>query len=467
VKKIILFLLLTIISGNISYAQLTPASVEGINPKKNITFLNPVSNKTVTVTVGLCYGKIYNPYSGPDVCFYSYDITAAPDSCMPNFNYIDDSTTVALPKVCYIVHTYYPAATGPGQLGNLSNETAAIQAAIWHYTNNLNVNTITSTAVRNRANAIINYVNSNASFCAPTVTFEIVPDSDPDYFLIRTTDDNGAGVAVSNISLTITDGTLSQNTVNTTAPGGYSVPVQVIGGSGNGTITAHSDNIVIPKATLFRHIYGVCPKVILACPNPGEKKIYSDWGALPVELISFTSSISGKNVTLNWSTSSELNNSHFEVERLSNNASNWVNIGVVNGNGTSNNVNHYSFSDNNLSTGKYNYRLKQTDFNGNFEYFILSNEVEIGTPVQYDLNQNYPNPFNPTTKINFSIPEDGVVSLKVYDNSGKEVAVILNEFKSAGYYSAEFRPVNLSSGIYYYKMEAGNFVKVLKMILVK
>ncbi|MFZ1320033.1 MAG: choice-of-anchor J domain-containing protein [Ignavibacteria bacterium] len=193
-------------------------------------------------------------------------------------------------------------------------------------------------------------------------------------------------------------------------------------------------------------------------------------GLLPVELSSFVSLINQNNVTLNWSTASEINNSGFEIERSNFNgqASNdWIKVGSVNGNGTSSSSHSYTFTERNLISGVYNYRLKQIDFNGNFEYYNLSSEVNIGVPVNYDLSQNYPNPFNPSTKINFEIPSDGKVSLKVFDLSGKEVADLVNEVKTAGYYSYSFNASGLSSGIYFYNLTSNNFTATKKMMLVK
>lgn len=86
---------------------------------------------------------------------------------------------------------------------------------------------------------------------------------------------------------------------------------------------------------------------------------------------------------------------------------------------------------------------------------------------EYKLGQNYPNPFNPTTNIRFNIPKDGFTTLKVYDIRGKQIALYLSEFIKAGQYNVDFNGANLSSGIYYYKLESGNFSDVKKMILVK
>ena len=187
---------------------------------------------------------------------------------------------------------------------------------------------------------------------------------------------------------------------------------------------------------------------------------------LPVELSSFTSVISKRDVTLNWSTASETNNSGFEIERALVNGS-YSKVGSVAGTGTTTSAVNYSFTDRNLSSGNYSYRLKQIDFNGNFEYFNLNNEVNVGIPTKFELSQNYPNPFNPSTSINFDLPSDGKVSIKLFDMSGKEVAVLVNEVKTAGYYSVNFNASSLSSGVYFYNITADNFTATKKMMLVK
>ncbi len=191
---------------------------------------------------------------------------------------------------------------------------------------------------------------------------------------------------------------------------------------------------------------------------------------LPVELSSFTSSVDRRNVNLNWATSSETNNSAFEIERKSVSGS-WAKIGSVAGSGTINTPKSYSYSDKNLETGKYNYRLKQIDVNGNFEYYELSGEVNVGAPAKFDLSQNYPNPFNPSTKINYDIPVDSKVSIKLFDISGREVATLVNEVKTAGYYTVTFNGANLASGMYFYRISAegngSNFSETKKMTLIK
>lgn len=197
---------------------------------------------------------------------------------------------------------------------------------------------------------------------------------------------------------------------------------------------------------------------------------------LPVELTSFTSLTEDRNVTLNWSTSYETNNSGFNIERKNTEENNnWEYAGNVRGFGNSTLTQNYSFEDKELNSGRYEYRLKQIDYNGNFEYFELLNEVVIGIPERYMLSQNYPNPFNPSTVIKYSIPNSADVSIRIFDILGNEVATLVNEKQNAGYYSVEFssaeRGNNLSSGIYFYKLtatgEAGDFSESKKMTLIK
>ena len=192
--------------------------------------------------------------------------------------------------------------------------------------------------------------------------------------------------------------------------------------------------------------------------------------ALPVELSSFNYETLKGNVTLHWTTSSEINNAGFDVERSDVNGqiSNvWSKAGFISGNGTSSGSINYSFTDNNLSSGKYNYRLKQIDYNGNYEYFSLNSDVIIATPKNFFLGQNYPNPFNPSTVINYNIPQDSYVKIKLYDNTGREVRTLLSEFISAGYYTINFNVSDLASGIYFYNINAGEYTATNKMMLVR
>jgi len=205
--------------------------------------------------------------------------------------------------------------------------------------------------------------------------------------------------------------------------------------------------------------------------NSSSHLIDSLQNPLPVELTDFNSSVYANKVNLSWTTASEHNNKGFYIERnFSVNGSNsfeWISIGFIKGSGDLNTVTEYSFQDKDLMTGVYQYRLKQTDYNGLYEYFYLNNEVEILRPVDFKLSQNYPNPFNPSTNIEFTIPADGSVRLDLYDITGREVKNILSGNYSAGYYNVKINAEDLSGGIYFYRLIAGSFTSAKKMILLK
>ena len=200
----------------------------------------------------------------------------------------------------------------------------------------------------------------------------------------------------------------------------------------------------------------------------GTRYIYKTTnGGIPVELVSFSGTQSNTEIHLSWITATELNNQGFEIERKT--TDDWKKIGFVNGNGTTTEMQYYSFTDNIRlvsNVDKIYYQLKQIDFDGTYEY---SNEViiEISQPDSYLLKQNYPNPFNPSTIISWQLPESKFVTLKIYDVLGNEVASLINKEKSAGNFEVEFDSNGLPSGIYFYTLQAGKFTDSKKMILLK
>jgi hypothetical protein len=194
-------------------------------------------------------------------------------------------------------------------------------------------------------------------------------------------------------------------------------------------------------------------------------------GALPVELSSFSASIIGSKIKLNWETATEVNNYGFEILRQAHTSTSlsitdWEKIGFVNGNGNSNSPKSYSYEDKNALSGKYSYRLKQIDNDGTFEYSKIV-EADLGTPKTFELSRNYPNPFNPSTTIRYSLPKAGNVKLTVYNILGQEVVTLVNEFKEAGVHTVNFNASELNSGLYIYKLHAGSFNQTRKMMLIK
>ena len=190
---------------------------------------------------------------------------------------------------------------------------------------------------------------------------------------------------------------------------------------------------------------------------------------IPVELTLFNGSYEGSVVNLKWLTATETNNFGFEVERR-NDYTPYESIGFVNGNGNSTNRVTYNFVDENLTSKKYYYRLKQIDLDGTFEY---SNEIEIEIDdlSDFQLYQNYPNPFNPSTKISWQASVAGHQTLKIYDIMGNEVATIIDEYREAGLYEVNFqsmtRKTQMASGIYFYQLKAGKYIETKQMVLLR
>ena len=194
------------------------------------------------------------------------------------------------------------------------------------------------------------------------------------------------------------------------------------------------------------------------------------YGIVPVELSSFSAAYLNGSVKLNWTTSSELNNSGFEIHRsVYDDAPGnriWLTKGFIEGRGTTTEMNTYSFIDNEPITGKNYYRLKQIDFDGTFTY-SYEIETDVHGITEYSLEQNYPNPFNPSTIISWQSPVDGWQILKVFNILGNEIATLVNEHKPAGRHQVEFNAEGLSSGVYFYTITADNFSQTRKMMLIR
>jgi hypothetical protein len=194
--------------------------------------------------------------------------------------------------------------------------------------------------------------------------------------------------------------------------------------------------------------------------------------SLPVEMTSFTATGTRTGASLMWQTATEKNNYGFEVERrqivegqLS--ISNWSTIGFVTGNGTSNVAKSYSYTDNNILSGTYAYRVKQIDNDGTYKY---SSEVEVtlSVPRSFVMNQNYPNPFNPTTVISFTLEQDGYTTLKIYDVLGREVATLVQGEMQAGVeHRVTFDGSRLANGVYFSSLESNGEKQIKRMVLMK
>jgi hypothetical protein len=188
----------------------------------------------------------------------------------------------------------------------------------------------------------------------------------------------------------------------------------------------------------------------------------------PVELISFTAAGEKNKINLYWTTSSELNNYGFEIEkRINGYDSEWITAGFIPGFGSTTNQHEYNFADELVKPGlKYFYRLKQIDFDGSVNY--SSEVMSSSLPVSFELFQNYPNPFNPSTVFNWLLPDPGFVTLKVINSLGEEVETLLQESQEAGMHSFTYNVNSYqTSGIYFYRLQFGEQTFTKKMMLIK
>ncbi len=177
-------------------------------------------------------------------------------------------------------------------------------------------------------------------------------------------------------------------------------------------------------------------------------------------------------VILCWLTGSETDNAGWDVERrvISNveaRSKHFEAIGFVAGSGTRTTSREYSYIDL-PAPGRYAYRLKQLDRSGTYSY---SNEVEVevgSVPREFALQQNYPNPFNPSTTIRFTLAQDGLTALCVYDLLGREVARLVDaELKAGELHQVEFDASEYPSGLYLVRLSSGSLQSVRKILLAK
>jgi hypothetical protein len=246
-------------------------------------------------------------------------------------------------------------------------------------------------------------------------------------------------------------------------------PELTVGADGAVGIFSHPMTVINPGDSVsiwFGISYGTSETEMITNMNLCGSKYMQ---LVPVELTAFTAYSGINGVDLNWSTATETNNYGFEIQRKNCNVdgSPFMTVAFVNGAGTVTNEQSYAYTDRGVlsETGKFAYRLKQVDFNGQFAY---SDEIEVDlNPVDYALFQNYPNPFNPSTNISFSLPKETRVSLKIYDVLGNEVLSLVNDVRNAGTHTVTFDANSFSNGVYFYKLETPDFTKTSKMILMK
>ncbi len=176
-------------------------------------------------------------------------------------------------------------------------------------------------------------------------------------------------------------------------------------------------------------------------------------GSMPVGLLYFNGTASGKDVILNWATSYEENNSGFNVEKTVLGKEEWVTAGFVSGKGNSQINTTYSFTDRKPEPGEYRYRMRQTDYNGNYRYYYMQGTIKIKLPDKMMISDNYPNPFNAETKVDIDLPVSGSIKIEVYDISGRLIKQNQEESYNAGYNTVRLNLAGYSSGIYFLRLK--------------
>ncbi len=214
----------------------------------------------------------------------------------------------------------------------------------------------------------------------------------------------------------------------------------------------------------------------------GSGRWATRWGkieptaGLPIKLASFSAlPINQSAVMLEWTTISEINNYGFEMQRRQNLAHEFQTLpsSFIPGHGTTNVPQHYSFVDSSVQVGTWQYRLKQIDLDGTLHYTepiqvnIVTSVKSKSIPTEISLEQNYPNPFNPSTVIKYGLPKGVHVTLSLFNTLGQRVQALVDEVQQAGYHEATLDGSSLASGVYLYRIEAGDVVQTRTLVLLR
>lgn len=258
------------------------------------------------------------------------------------------------------------------------------------------------------------------------------------------------------------------------------IPFSELGVSAAGTLQAFA--FVVSSTAYFSDVTvpGAASGGNLAwSPNfntlPGGP-YFTSGTTLPVQLASFTaSSQPSGSILLRWQTVSELNNYGFYVQRKLAGEDIFGDIpnSFIPGGGTTVEPRSYSFVDAEPPAGSLVYRLRQVDLDGTVHYSpeiiatVITGVNDEGIPAEFALQQNYPNPFNPATTIRYALPEKSRTELTLFNSLGQTVMTLVDTEQEAGYYEVKLDGANLASGLYFFRMRAGNFVATKKMMFIK
>jgi len=205
----------------------------------------------------------------------------------------------------------------------------------------------------------------------------------------------------------------------------------------------------------------------------GEWAVFAadDDSPLPVTLTDFTAKATPRGIELWWRTATEQDNLGFIVLRNGEEIASYATHHTLRGNGTTLTESQYTFLDDAVEVGRtYTYRLRSVDFSGTIhDYELTASASAIEKIASFELFQNYPNPFNPTTVIRYQLPVKSEVKLELFDVLGRKLATLVSATQEAGSYtvSVSASALNLSSGVYLYRLTAGTFMDTKKMLFVK
>ena len=171
-------------------------------------------------------------------------------------------------------------------------------------------------------------------------------------------------------------------------------------------------------------------------------------------------------ITLTWVDNSTIKDGYI-IERKQSPQTSFSVIDTLKGGGA-------EYIDKSIEPGQtYTYRIKaykdslESEYSNEASLLLDVKGEKVGIPTEYSISQNYPNPFNPTTKIEFALPKTGLTKIIIYDFLGREVQTLINKELNAGYHEINIDAKNLPSGVYFYRIQSGDFVQTKKMILMK
>lgn len=246
-----------------------------------------------------------------------------------------------------------------------------------------------------------------------------------------------------------------------------------------GKVTFYS-KVEAPRSIQFGDVEWKDPTGVSdMCKDENKGEFFMGGGSLPVELSAFDAHVLDGAVNLTWATESEKNSWGFNVYRSLRAETDYerINGEMIEAAGNSTTHREYAFMDSRVeSQTTYYYKLQQLDINGAVRWYgplsVTVTQAPSAAPEQFVLYENYPNPFNPSTTIQYDVAEASVVTLEIFDITGKRVKTLVNDDKAAGSYSVVWDATDsagriVPNGAYVYRLRAGSLQFVNKLMVLK